>query len=271
MNHILEAPFVREMCHITANMYRMGWDERNGGNISWLLEETAVTQYLDPNEVLRTLPLSFDASALAGRYLIVTGTGRYFRNVERCPQENMGVIRIAQDGRSYDILWGFEHGGKPTSELPTHLMNHIARLRVDPQHRIVMHCHPANILAMTYVHDLDDRAFTKTLWRMSTECIVVFPEGISVLPWMVCGTNEIGEATAEKIRDTRIVLWAAHGIFGTGRDMDEVFGLIETVEKAAEIYMKIGGREIRQSITDAELAALCKEFGLTPREGYLDL
>ena len=221
--------------------------------------------------VLRTLPLSFDASALAGRYLIVTGTGRYFRNVERCPQENMGVIRIAQDGRSYDILWGFEHGGKPTSELPTHLMNHIARLRVDPQHRIVMHCHPANILAMTYVHDLDDRAFTKTLWRMSTECIVVFPEGISVLPWMVCGTNEIGEATAEKIGDTRIVLWAAHGIFGAGRDMDEVFGLIETVEKAAEIYMKIGGREIRQSITDAELAALCKEFGLTPREGYLDL
>ena len=69
---------------------------------------------------------------------------------------------------------------------------------------------------------------------MSTECIVVFPEGISVLPWMVCGTNEIGEATAEKIGDTRIVLWAAHGIFGTGRDMDEVFGLIETVEKAAE-------------------------------------
>ena len=134
MNHILEAPFVREMCHITANMYRKGWDERNGGNISWILEETAVTQYLDPNEVLRTLPLSFDASALAGRYLIVTGTGRYFRNVERCPQENMGVIRIAQDGRSYDILWGFEHGGKPTSELPTHLMNHIARLRVDPQH-----------------------------------------------------------------------------------------------------------------------------------------
>ena len=43
------------------------------------------------------------------------------------------------------------------------------------------------------------------------------------------------------------------------------------IEKAAEIYMKIGGREIRQSITDAELAALCKEFGLTPREGYLDL
>ena len=42
MNNIFEAPFVREMCHITANMYRMGWDERNGGNISWILEPEAV-------------------------------------------------------------------------------------------------------------------------------------------------------------------------------------------------------------------------------------
>ena len=66
-------------------------------------------------------------------------------------------------------------------------------------------------------------------------------------------------------------LWAAHGIFGTGRDMDEAFGLIETVEKAAEIYIKIMNTPWKQSITDAELAALCEEFKLTPREGYLDL
>ncbi len=38
-----------------------------------------------------------------------------------------------------------------------------------------MHCHPANLLAMTYVHSLDEKAFTRTLWQMCTECIVVFP------------------------------------------------------------------------------------------------
>lgn len=32
-----------------------------------------------------------------------------------------------------------------------------------------MHCHPTNILAMTYVHDLDEAAFTRTLWQMCTE------------------------------------------------------------------------------------------------------
>ena len=31
MKDILTAPFVEEMKATTANMYRLGWDERNGG------------------------------------------------------------------------------------------------------------------------------------------------------------------------------------------------------------------------------------------------
>ena len=30
MKDILKAPFVEEMKKMTANMYRLGWDERNG-------------------------------------------------------------------------------------------------------------------------------------------------------------------------------------------------------------------------------------------------
>ena len=42
MKDILTAPFVEEMKRATANMYRLGWDERNGGNISYMLEESVV-------------------------------------------------------------------------------------------------------------------------------------------------------------------------------------------------------------------------------------
>ena len=48
---ILSAPFVKEMCDTTANLYRLGWDERNGGNISYLLNEEEVQTYLDINKV----------------------------------------------------------------------------------------------------------------------------------------------------------------------------------------------------------------------------
>ena len=47
MKDILTAPFVEEMKKVTANMYRLGWDERNGGNVSYMLEEDQVAEYLD--------------------------------------------------------------------------------------------------------------------------------------------------------------------------------------------------------------------------------
>ena len=52
LKDIKSAPFVREMCKTTANMYRLGWDERNGGNISYLLNEKQVAEYIDLNKVI---------------------------------------------------------------------------------------------------------------------------------------------------------------------------------------------------------------------------
>ncbi len=73
---IYSAPFLQEMLETTSNLYRLGWDERNGGNISYLLNEYEVLPYLNVDNVKRTVPMNFDASALAGRYFIVTGSGK---------------------------------------------------------------------------------------------------------------------------------------------------------------------------------------------------
>src|SRR4051794_12594527 len=105
-NPIDQAPFLQEMKEATNNLYRLGWDERNGGNISYLLTEEEVRPYLDVNQVIRIVGMNFDASALAGRYFIVTGSGKFFKNVTKNPSVNLGVIRIASNGKSYEILWG---------------------------------------------------------------------------------------------------------------------------------------------------------------------
>ena len=105
---------------------------------------------------------------------------------------------------------------------------------------------------------------------MQTESIVVFPEGVAVLPWILCGGEEIGIATAEKMKKYRSVIWAQHGIFSTGETLDEVFGLIETIEKAAEIYLKICDKKIYQSITNDELITLAKAFNLNYKKGIID-
>ena len=236
MKDILTAPFVKEMCDTTANMYRLGWDERNGGNISYMLYENEVAQYIDVNNVIREIPTGFRADELIGKIFIVTGTGKYFKNVKAA-----------------------------------HLMSHMARLSVDKENRVIIHSHPTNTLAMNYVHELDEKKFTHTLWEMCTECIVVFPDGVGVLPWMLCGTNEIGEATAEKMKEFRLVIWAMHGIYGAGKSLDETFGLIETVEKAAQIYMLTAGLERKNTIKDEDMVKLAEFFKVDYRKDFLNI
>lgn len=278
LKDIKTAPFVQEMCKTTANMYRLGWDERNGGNISYLLKEEEVAEYLDLSNVIRTIPLmgvneeDFDASPLEGKIFIVTGTGKYFKNVESDPETNLGIVRIGKGGKNVELLWGYKDGGRPTSEFPAHMMSHITRLSVDPENRVVMHSHPTNTLAMNFVHELDEKKFTHTLWEMCTECIVVFPDGVGVLPWMLCGTSEIGKATAEKMKEFRLVVWAMHGIYGAGKTMDETFGLIETVEKAAQIYMLTAHLPRVNTIKDEDMLKLLELFKVEKyRRDFLNL
>lgn len=270
MKDLMTAPFMKKMIHILTEMYVHRWDERNGGNVSLMLEEEELKEYLDTDQVIRVIPTGFSEPSLEGKCFLVTGTGRYFRNVQFAPDENLGIVRLRDEGRNAELLWGYTMGGQFTSEFPAHMMSHASRMKVDPDNRVIMHCHPADLLAMTYVHTLDEREFTRTLWQMCTECIVVFPDGVNVLPWMLCGTNEIGIATAEKMKTARLVVWAQHGIYGAGKDLDETFGLIETAEKAAEIYMKTAHLPRLNTITDDMMHQLEKRFGLKAREGYLD-
>ena len=270
MKDILSARFMTETIRTAAEMYAHGWDERNAGNISVLLDAEELEGYLDTDRVIRKVPTGFACPGLDGKYFLVTGAGKYFRNVPHAPEACLGILRLTAGGTEAEILWGLDGGGSPTSEFASHMMSHVSRLGADPQNRVIMHCHPTNLLAMTFVHSLDEREFTRTLWRSCSECVIVFPDGVNVLPWMLCGTNEIGAATAEKMLSSRLCVWAQHGVYGAGRSLDEAFGLIETAEKAAEICLTTAHLPILNTIGDAQLRMLAERFGVSVREGYLD-
>lgn len=266
-----DSKYVEKMSEITNELYKHGWDERNGGNVSLRLTQDEVDQFDDLDKTLRNIPIKFDATPLAGQYFLVTGTGRYFKNVHNYPERDTGLVRITDEGNSVDLLWGFNDGGEPTSEFPSHLMTHINRQKVDSNQRVVMHCHPTNLVALSFTHELDEGSVSRLLWKMQAESLVVFPEGIGIIPYMTPGTNEIGQATADKMNEFRVVMWPHHGIFACGDSMDEVYGLIETVEKACMIYtaIKSQGGDILQSITDDDLRDLAKSFILSKLIGLL--
>ena len=270
MKSFLESKIVKEMAEITLNMYRQGWDERNGGNISVLIDEENIREYFPKDVYIRNIELSFTIDEIVrGKYFLVTGTGKYFKNVIKDPEENLGLVKIDENGKVAHLLWGFRSGGRFTSEFPAHLMSHAARLKVNPNNRVIMHTHPTYTICMGACLPTDEVVFTRKLWKSNTEAVVVFPEGIGVLPCMVCGTNEIGLATAEKMKEYRLVSWTNHGIYGAGNDIDEAFGLIETVEKTAQIYMISLGHVVNE-IPDEVILGLAKLWNLKIKPGVID-
>ncbi|UUE10462.1 rhamnulose-1-phosphate aldolase [Dickeya zeae] len=272
MQSILSSWFVQGMIKATSDMWLKGWDERNGGNISLRLTTNDVTPFeSDFYPHPRHETLSQPMPELAGCWFIVTGSGKFFRNVQLDPADNLVLLQVNGDGRGYRIFWGLAHGGLPTSELAAHFQSHSVRMKVSGgRDRVIMHCHATNLIALSYVLELNSATFTRELWEGSTECLVVFPDGVGIVPWMVPGTDAIGDATAEQMRHHSLVLWPFHGIFGTGPSLDDAFGLIDTAEKSAQVMVKVrsmGGK--KQTISTEELIALGKRFGVTPMAAAL--
>ncbi|HAU5792753.1 TPA: rhamnulose-1-phosphate aldolase [Citrobacter freundii] len=274
MQNITTSWFVQGMIKATSDAWLKGWDERNGGNLTLRLDEADIAPFsADFHEKPRYIALSQPMPLLANTPFIVTGSGKFFRNVQLDPAANLGVVKIDSDGAGYHILWGLTHEAVPTSELPAHFLSHCERIKAtNGKDRVIMHCHATNLIALTYVLENNTALITRKLWEGSTECLVVFPDGVGILPWMVPGTDEIGQATAEEMQKHSLVLWPFHGVFGCGPTLDEAFGLIDTAEKSAEVLVKIysmGG--IKQTITREELVALGKRFGVTPLASALAL
>jgi rhamnulose-1-phosphate aldolase len=270
---VTETKFVQGFIRVTDDAFKKGWHERNGGNLSYRIksEEIAAIQS-ELKSVSHYVPIGVSVPNLAGEYFLVTGSGKYMRNVILSPADNIAIAHIDEKGEKYGIVWGLEQGGCPTSEFPTHLMNHsIKKELTNGKHRVIYHSHPANVIALTFILPLDDKIFTREIWEMATECPVVFPKGIGVVPWMVPGGRAIAIATSDLMKKYDVAIWAHHGIFCSGEDFDLTFGLMDTVEKSAEICVKVlsmGGK--RQTISSQNFRDLAKDFNVELTEKFLN-
>ena len=275
MNELYNVPAMAGFIRMCDDGWHQGWHERNGGNLTYRMtaeDVKACRPYFDA-EPRAWVKMGVQAENLAGEYFITTGSGKYFRNVILDPAANIGIVEINEAGDSWRIVWGLEGGARPTSEFPTHFMNHsVRKAATNGTNRVIYHCHATNVIALTYVLPLTDRDFTRPLWQSATECPVVFPEGVGVCPWMVPGGSAIALATSEKMKTFQAAVWAQHGLFVSGPDYDTAFGLAHTIEKSADIYVKVlyTGQPIRQTITDDDLRAIAHDFGVTLNEDFLD-
>lgn len=270
---VLDTAFAKGFIRVCDDGFNQNWHERNGGNLSYRIKREEVESV---KEALsydgKWQPIGTSVPALAGEYFMVSGSGRFMRNMILEPESNCCIIEVDQAGENYRICWGLAEGGRPTSELPTHLMNHEVKMKAtEGRYRVIYHAHPANIIALTFVLPLTDEVFTRELWEMATECPVVFPSGVGVVGWMVPGGRDIAVATSRLMEEYDAAVWAHHGLFCAGEDFDLTFGLMHTIEKSAEILVKV--LSIRpdklQTITPQDFRNLAVDFHVNLPEKFL--
>lgn len=270
---ILDTKFVCGFIKMADDGFQQGWHERNGGNLSYRIKKEEVEEIRTRlNDHGEWCSIGASVPGLAGEFFLVTGSGKYFRNIIVDPESCVAIIELDETGEHYRIRWGLVEGGRPTSELPAHLMNHEVKKQVtNGNHRVIYHAHTTNIIALTFILPLQDEIFTRELWESATECPVVFPNGVGVVEWMVPGGRDIAVATSELMKKYDVAIWAHHGMFCSGEDFDLTFGLMHTVEKSADILLKVMAVTPNklQTITAANLREVAKGFQVTLPERFL--
>ena len=261
------------LCH---DGFLQGWHEANGGNLSYRMSQRDVAAFEDECALEGPWTASgVRARGLEDAFLLVTASGAHLRNVALRPRECTGVIQLNGRADAWRAVWGFEGGGRPTSELGAHLACHSVRMAAtDGAARVVYHAHCPNVIALSTLIAPDVRAWTRALWRSMTECVMVFPEGVGVVPWTVPGSAEIAQETARLMEEHAAVVWIQHGLVVSGATLDDAFGLAHTVEKATGLYLAAraanGGAEPGFLIADEELRAVCQACGAEPNPAFLD-
>lgn len=88
---------------------------------------------------------------------------------------------------------------------------------------------------------------------------------------MVPGGKDIAIATSKLMKKYDAAVWAHHGLFAAGYDFDLTFGLMHTIEKSAEISVKVLSMtpHKRQTIQPDQFRALAKDFNVTLPERFL--
>ena len=89
--------------------------------------------------------------------------------------------------------------------------------------------------------------------------------------YMVPGGRDIAVETSKLMKDYDVAVWAHHGMFAAGEDFDLTFGLMHTVEKSAEILVKMLSMQSckRQTIMPDDFRNLARDFKVTLPEKFL--
>ncbi len=224
-----------------------------------------------PLEVRRRFPLDEPLSlpqpvpALAGKQLIVTGSGRRLRDIRIDPAANLAVVAISDDGTSARLRSTSRRlFARVTSEFNSHLAVHSDQVaRTGTNFHALIHAQPPHLTYLSHIPAYRDTGYlNRRLMRWEPETIVNLPEGIGVLPFILPGSPALMEANVRGLREHRVVLWSKHGVMARSDvSVTRAADRIEYAETAA-LYetMDLANGGLGEGLTLDELREVIAAF-----------
>ena len=97
----IEAEFVQGFIRMANDGWEQGWHERNGGTLSYRVKPEEIKEVKDTLKNKEWQPIGTDVPALAGEYFLVTGSGKFFRNIILNPEDSICMIELDEKGEYY--------------------------------------------------------------------------------------------------------------------------------------------------------------------------
>ncbi|AEE47131.1 Rhamnulose-1-phosphate aldolase [Cellulomonas fimi ATCC 484] len=242
--------------------------EAGAGNISVYVGWDVEVRRRFP--IAETIELPAPAPALAGRTILVTGSGRRLRQIHEDPEANIGAVVVHDNGTTATLYTSprrlFE---RLTSEFNSHLAVHqdqVARRGVEFQ--AVVHAQPMNLTYLSHIPSYrDTEAMNRRILRWEPESIVSLSAGVGVLEFMIPGSAELMAANVEGLREFEIVLWSKHGVMARSDvSVTRAVDRIEYAETGAKYeYMDLVAGCRAQGLTQDEITAVAQEFSIDSR------
>lgn len=256
--------WLKELGAAGTMLYDMGAAEGGAGNLSLFLPDNTIGLrglLLARMSRQHPFPAAKNLNLPTGA-ILMSGSRRRLRDIAENPEANLCAIEIEENGSTW-LHYSDDHPMEPTSEVDSHLAIHATSLAGVARPHAVAHAQPPNLTYLSHIPEYaNEERFNRQVLRWQPETIVVFPEGIRILPFVTPGSPELGKQTGQAARHNSLIIWSKHGVIAhADRGPLAAVTLIEYAEAAAHYeVLDIQCGRSANGLTIEDLRGIAKRF-----------
>ena len=214
------------------------------------------------------IELPFAVPDMAGKSILITGSGSRLRDLLKEPHGNMGLLHIQEQGKRALLFTNPRQNFKHlTSEFNTHLSLHQRAFgEGKATFNAVVHAQPLHLTYLTSIPEYQDSLqFSRAICRWQPEMLLVFPRGIAFLPFRVPNSEPLMSATKSVDSDLNLIVWAKHGVIAiSNQSVSQALDLIEYAETGARYeYLNQVNHNRAGGLSGDEIQGICDHFGIS--------